>query len=400
MKFTILALALFLSSFSRSVLAQTFLPQNSGVSTQLNAIGFATPSSGVVVGNSGVIRKTANAGLNWTASTSGTTADLMDVGVVGPTTFIAVGKSGTMLKTTNSGTSWSVVNSGTTNDLLSIFVNGQYIYVTGANGTILKSSNYGGAWSTLNTGISFNLNEAYFVSATVGYVVGDAGTILKTVNAGTAWSFLNSGASGYSLTSVCFPDGMNGVITGGNSSSNQSVILHSNDAGNNWDADSYPNTFLNDICFSDYIQGYIAGGSITGNSSNIYNTTDYGASWTLESSTSSRQLGVYAPSVSITYTCGMNGTILRYAMNVSGVNESVENWNVEVTPNPSSGIFVVESDLETKENYSIDIFSVDGQFLFELTKTNTIDLSEFPAGVYLAVIRTDSNELLRRLVKE
>src|SRR6218665_3025216 len=93
-----------------SLSAQTFYPQNSGVSTQLNAIGFATPSSGIVVGNSGVIRKTANAGLDWTASSSGTSADLMDIAPIGPTSYIAVGKAGTMIKTTNSGTNWSIAN--------------------------------------------------------------------------------------------------------------------------------------------------------------------------------------------------------------------------------------------------------------------------------------------------
>ena len=378
-----------------SLSAQVFLPQNSGVTSQLNAIGFATPSSGITVGNSGVIRKTANAGLDWTASSSGTTADLMDVVPTGPTSYIAVGKAGTMLKTSNSGTSWSVINSGTSNDLLSIFSNGQYLYVTGANGTVLKSSNYGSAWAPLSTGISLNLNDAYFVSDVVGYVVGDAGTILKTVNGGGAWSFLNSGASGYSLTSVAFPDGMHGVITGGISGSNQSVILHSDDAGNTWDADSYMNTFLNDISFSDYIQGYIAGGSISGNSSTIYSTTNYGASWSPEASASARQLGVCTPSVNIAYTCGLNGTILRFTTNTAGI-EALDGVDLELSPNPGTGTFVIT----TGKSYSIEVFSVDGQFLFELENANLVDLSGFPSGVYLAVIKSDSDAILKRLIKE
>jgi len=393
-----LFLLLFVVIVRFSLSAQTFLPQNSGVTAQLNAIGFATPSSGIVVGNSGVIRKTTNAGLDWTASNSGTTADLMDIAPTGPTSYIAVGKTGTMLKTTNSGGSWTPVNCGTTNDLLSIFVNGQYLYVTGANGTVLKSSNYGNAWFTLSTGISLTLNEAYFVSDVVGYVVGDAGTILKTVNGGGAWSFLNSGASGYSLTSVCFPDGMNGVITGGISGSNQSVILHSDNAGSTWDSDSYPNTFLNDISFSDYIQGYIAGGSISGNTSNIYSTTNYGANWSLEASASSRQLGVCTPSVNIAYTCGLNGTILRYASSTAGMENFDENLNIEVSPNPGSGVFSVVSN--SNEAYSIEVFSIDGQFLFQLENANEVDLKDFPLGVYLAVIQCNSNQILRRLVKE
>ena len=69
MKLLLTAVPLFIGLFS---IAQSFLPQNSGVTTQLNALDFSTPSTGIVVGNTGVIRKTVDSGLNWIASNSGT----------------------------------------------------------------------------------------------------------------------------------------------------------------------------------------------------------------------------------------------------------------------------------------------------------------------------------------
>lgn len=382
-----------------SAVAQSFLPQNSGVITQLNGISFATSSSGIVVGNSGVIRKTTNSGLLWSASSSGTTADLTDVAFISPTTYIAVGESGTMLKTTNSGTSWSVVNSGTTNDLLSIYVNGQYVFVTGANGTVLKSSNYGNAWTTLNTGISLNLRGAYFVSDVTGFVVGDAGTILKTVNGGSVWTFITSGAAAYSLTSVCFPDGFNGVITGVKTNTNQSVILFSDNAGSNWESDNYLNTCLNKISFPDYMQGYLAGGSNVGNTSDIYKSTNHGENWVLETSSSSRQLGICTPSLNTVYTCGLNGTILRYAVNTAGIEDQAV-MNAQICPNPGAGLFSIASEPFSNETFSVEVFSAAGQFLFGNENTTEIDLLNYPSGVYLVVIGNGSEQVVRKLVKE
>lgn len=379
--------------------AQSFLPQNSGVTTQLNAISFSTVSTGIVVGNSGVIRKTANSGLNWAASTSGTIVDLSDVTFVGPSSFIAVGKLGTILKTTNSGGSWSVVNSGTTNDLLGIFANGQDVYITGSNGTILKSTNSGNSWAVISTGISLNLNKCYFVSSTVGYAVGESGTILKSFNGGQAWNFLTSGANNYNLTDVYFIDDMTGVVTGGISGSNESVILRTTNSGGTWAPDDFSDTYLNALGFYDYSAGYAVGGSMTGNTSTIYKTTGQGASWTAVTASSSRQLGVCFPSNNVGYTCGLNGTILRLATNTAGIEETNSDSNIQVSPNPGSGLFYISSDSENPL-FSIEVFSVDGEQITQCEHTNTVDLSQYPSGIYYAVIRSESSVATRKLVKE
>ena len=382
-----------------SLLAQTFLPQNSGVSSQLNAISFSTVSTGIVVGNSGVIRKTVNSGLDWSASNSGTVADLSDVTFVGPSTFIAVGKLGTILKTSNAGNSWSVVNSGTSNDLLSIFASGQDVYITGNNGTILKSTNSGGSWAVISTGISLDLYDCYFVSNTVGYVVGEAGTILKSFNGGQAWNFLASGVNNYTLTSVYFTDDMVGVVTGGASSSNESVILRTINSGSTWVSNDFSDTYFNALGFYDFSVGYAVGGSISANTSTIYKTTNQGASWTAQTTSSSRQLGVCFPSNTIGYTCGLNGTILRWASNTSGIDEITADLGVEIYPNPGSGVFSISSDKEN-ELFSIEVFAVDGERINQFQHANTIDLTEYPSGVYYAVIQSESAIATRKLVKE
>lgn len=382
-----------------SLIAQNFLPQNSGVTTQLNAISFSTVSTGIVVGNSGVIRKTANSGLDWSASNSGTIVDLSDVTFVGPATFIAVGKLGTILKTTNAGNSWSVVNSGTSNNLLSIFASGQDVYITGNNGTILKSTNSGGSWSVISTGISLDLYDCYFVSNTVGYVVGEAGTILKSFNGGQAWNFLSSSVNNYNLTSVYFIDDMTGVVTGGNSGSNESIILRTTNSGSTWSSTGFSDMYLNALGFYDYSVGYAVGGSITANTSTIYKTVNQGALWTTQTTSSSRQLGVCFPSNTIGYTCGLNGTILRLANNTAGIEEMTVDSDIQVSPNPGSGVFYVSSNTEN-QLFSIEVFSVDGEQINRFQNANTIDLSQYPSGIYYAVIQSGSAVVTRKLVKE
>ena len=70
----------------------------------LQGIDFPKPESGFAVGFGGVILKSSDLGLTWSAQTSGTFFDLFDVHFAGDAlTGIAVGAAGTILQTTNGG---------------------------------------------------------------------------------------------------------------------------------------------------------------------------------------------------------------------------------------------------------------------------------------------------------
>lgn len=379
--------------------SQTFYPQNSGVSNQLNAISFSSPSTGIVVGKLGVIRKTADSGLNWSNSNSGTQVDLLDVAFVSGSTYLAVGKTGTIIKSTNSGGSWSIINSGTSNDLTGIFINGQNLYITGSNGLILISTNSGNAWTAVSTGISFKLNKIFFVSEFVGYAVGDGGTILKTVNGGQGWNFQSSGTNTHSLTDIYFTDANNGIIVGGIMASNESIILRTTNAGSIWTSDDFTGSLLKGLdFFPDHSVGYTVGGSTSGNTSTILKTTNQGSFWTPVASSSSRQLDVCFPGTGIGYSCGLNGTILRLATNTAGIEESTDDLSIQVSPNPSTGVFTVFS--ETSTDFSIEVFSVTGDRVAFIECGNTVDLSACKRGVYFAEIKSETVNVRRKLVKE
>ncbi len=79
-------------------------------------------NTGYVVGDTGVILKTINAGVNWTQLISGTTNNLNDTRFLNELTGYAIGRPGKILKTTNGGLNWFDQISGTTNSLNSIFL--------------------------------------------------------------------------------------------------------------------------------------------------------------------------------------------------------------------------------------------------------------------------------------
>jgi len=140
-----------------------------------------------IVGDNGVVLK--NDGAQWITQNSGVSVQLNDVGFYGDLGFI-VGNSGTILKTTNGGTSWTSVTSGTTKNLNGITFdrNG---WIVGDSGTILKftpstgkrkwksdATSTDGEWTQVESGTTSNLNVAATTANGSFVTVGDGGTAL------------------------------------------------------------------------------------------------------------------------------------------------------------------------------------------------------------------------------
>jgi photosystem II stability/assembly factor-like uncharacterized protein len=199
----------------------TWNGQTSGTGQTLRGVHFPVDATtGWVVGNNGVIRKTTNGGAAWTGQTSGTGDDLHSVFFpVDALTGWAVGQDGTIRKTTNGGTSWNGQTSGTGQDLRSVHfpVDATTGWVVGNNGVIRKTTNGGTTWTGQTSGTTDDLYSVYFPMDTLtGWAVGQDGTIRKTTNGGTTWTAETSG-TGNDLRSVHFPvDTCTGYAVGNN----------------------------------------------------------------------------------------------------------------------------------------------------------------------------------------
>src|SRR6185295_15250937 len=76
---------------------------------------------------------------------------------------------------------------------------------------------------------------------------------------------------------------------------------------------------------------------------------------------------------------------------------------IEIHPNPSSGIFIVS--FPAKQNSDASVYDVLGNVLWKerwsvSSKTHSINLNSQPAGIYFLKVKQGSNESVIKLVKE
>jgi len=339
-------------------------------------INFIDKNTGYVVGSKGLIAKSTDAGVTWTAKASGTlTNSLLSVafltkGSGHDSVGYVVGESGTILRTNDYGESWTKYTSGTTNTLLGVCApHKDTAYVVGFNGKILKTVNGGKNWVSQTSGTTQTLKRVLFFNTTYGFVTGNTGTILRTLDGGTTWTAQTSPYSGY-LQGLAFKDANNGVIVSENgkalvtanagstwimktmattgsfaavtySSSNtvyaigqNSHLNYSEDNGVTWKQQT-PGTGTKtfyDICFTDSLTGYAVGGGGT-----FITTTNGGQIPTIVTDYSSSGKVNFSPNPAKDYvflTGEYTGVVNIYdcmGNHVTSVNVNESNGTINVT---------------------------------------------------------------------
>lgn len=398
-------LLIFVSFFlSSSLFGQTFSALTSGVGNELYGIEFLSDNKGIAVGDGGKILMTTN-GMNWGQKISGTTADLKDVKYINPTTIIAVGDWGTILKSTNGGMGWTSIYSGTTERLFSICVNGSDIYTCGHNGVILKSTDEGNSWSSINPGQGAHIFDVFFTSSTVGYAVGNDAYIHKTTNGGLSWTTLYDFDSGISadfqLRSIYFTDANNGFIVGKNLIENQAIIIRTTNGGTTWTPQIVYGASYVDIKFVNNNVGFIVNQNLNSYVSGIQKTTDGGINWTWLTIIPKVQNDIAFSNSGVAYTCGFNGSIFKSTNINLGIDDLENNQALSVYPNPSSEKITITLDSSMiSENLTIHIYSFSGEELTSQSNTGTIDISNFPTGIYVLKVQNETTSWTKKLIKE
>lgn len=398
---------LFLSAlfFAGSISAQSFVSQNSGLSSILASIDFVNDNIGMAVSYNGEIVKTINGGTNWSLQNSGTTTVLRDVVLIDPQIAIAVGYNGLILRTSNGGMTWNQVSSGTTQNLACIDFNYSTLYITGDDGDVLKSIDLGLTWSLLNVDANSSLKTIYFASASTGYVGGTYGKIYKTINGGGSWAQQTTGLESlpgnYQLLGMYFTDVNNGIVVGGNAQTGEGIILRTVDAGVSWSVDFQSNNYMASVDFLNSTTGFISGGSVGANTSTILSTTDGGATWNVRSSSSSRQLGAAFPSHNAGYTCGLNGTILKISNINLGMDELESDITFDVFPNPANGYYnlFVEEQMIT-DNTLLEVLNINGEVVLNQKYQTHVDISDLTNGIYFLRVRNEKFNVTKKVVKE
>ncbi|MBI4811211.1 MAG: hypothetical protein HY800_07210, partial [Ignavibacteriales bacterium] len=165
--------------------------QSTSVLSTLNAVDFLDGTTGVAVGDSGVILYTFNRGETWNTLTSITNSKLSDIKFYPPMTGIIVGEEGTILRSTTGGLDWTSVTFNPIYKWTSLqFIDKDTVIVVGDSaglGRMAKSTDAGQTWYVPHIEPFVSFNSIYFVSPRIGYAAGRLGTVIATDDYGTTW---------------------------------------------------------------------------------------------------------------------------------------------------------------------------------------------------------------------
>jgi photosystem II stability/assembly factor-like uncharacterized protein len=306
----------------------------------LSDVAFLDGSTGLAVGDSGTILRTANAGTTWFNQSSGTSERLAAVSFVSATTAYAVGADGTIVHSTDGGATWAVepwdgasggypqVHSqdvclngvdfadashglavgclggvlrylppraggadgwvfGVTppgNALTDVdMVNTSVAYAVGIRGTIVKTADGGQHWTTVpwparRGQILPNLWAVSMVDASTGWAVGDNGTIVRIANGGATLTLEPSGTTQALYGVHVLPGGLGTAVGAGG------TIVRTPQAGSIPWYDVTPSGLgvTSDLHGFEFVPGTPIPGFAVGDSGVIMRSADAGVAWSVQ----------------------------------------------------------------------------------------------------------------------
>ncbi|MDZ4723879.1 MAG: YCF48-related protein [candidate division Zixibacteria bacterium] len=170
------------------------LPIESGI--DLWAVKFFDNQHGWIVGTEGTILATTNGGVTWLSQNSPSSLSLADVDFVSNSQGWIIGNNGVIMHTTNGGNTWASQTSGTNRDLWGIsIITSEVGWIVGDNGLVLHTENGGALWTKMELAQINRFQDLIFVSPTHGWIVGTEGLILYTNDGGQNWQSQLSGTA-------------------------------------------------------------------------------------------------------------------------------------------------------------------------------------------------------------
>ncbi|MBX7044784.1 MAG: T9SS type A sorting domain-containing protein [Ignavibacteria bacterium] len=230
--------------------------------------GFFNESSGWGIFY-GMMYLTSNSGVSWNLFyTPNQSSQLGTAKFINPSTGVTMGENGIIAKTTNGGMNWSRyfdsgLSTGYVTDFSMADANSGWAL---GNFRLIKTTNGGNTWAKADTGRMYA--NAVFINASTGLAVTD-NYFVRTTNGGA--SFTQYDYTGYSFRKACMPSANTWYIFAFTPS--QKTILKTTNAGINWIEIGSPQVGFTDFCFVDVNTGFISAYT------SIYKTTNAGSSW-------------------------------------------------------------------------------------------------------------------------
>ncbi len=399
--------------FSLPLCAQ-WVPQNSGVTENLNDVYCVTENIAIVVGNAGTLLKTTDGGENWVQKNAETAMNLTKVKFVNATNGYAVGENGTLLKTTDAGESWSFIDSGTNSNLYGLSVlNESVFYISGDNGLIKKTIDGGNSFTSQNIASTQTVQDIQYLNEGTGFaLVGDASVyaqdkmLFKTTDQGNTWSVLVNEFVG----AFFFVDENSGFISKINENLYKTV-----DGGMNLQEIGTSNIYETAIFSLDGNTVWDAGVNPALCFCNYYCITKRDFSQIPEEQSDNscyEDSETYFPFEAIQfinetngYAVGWNGRIYRNATGINellGIDETAKQNAIKVYPNPTSEQITISFNETLNQPFSAEIIDSLGKKIyskfFQVENSPIIDVRPFSKGVYFLTIVSQEKRQTQKII--
>jgi photosystem II stability/assembly factor-like uncharacterized protein/flagellar hook assembly protein FlgD len=362
--------------------------QNSGTDKNLSAVQFIDANNGFVVGDSGIILRTTDAGNNWLIQPSETDLPLNDIFFLDENNgWIAGGYVNTgggfwtkeiILKTSDGGTTWYKQFEDSVDRPSAIFfndtLNGWCV------GYKIRKTTDGGINWTVILGLSWeDWSDVCFKNLDTGIVAGvhnneGRGSSPETIRTTDGWNSwylefpmdwgwgwlsgicMNSSNSVFVVGHMCKPYPPPAELYG--------IIAKTTDWGITWTTDSIAGPRFNDVYFIDETNGWIVGVN------RILRTTDGGGTWTIQVNEILNAFSdVFFSDVSNGWAVGASGTILHTTNGgvpvelisftaASNGKEVILNWSTATELNNLG--FEIQRSTEGKEFFTVGFVNGHG----------------------------------------
>ena len=249
---------------------------------QINQLYFKSPMEGFLLGNTGTLMKTTDAGNTWRQTGTAPTISSMKMFFATPLVGYAIGMgqfSGSfLLRTSNGGNTWAdqaLPSFRTPRDIF--FLNASAGWIVGEDGLVLQTTDGGATWQDRSI-VGTSPPSFYFVrfsSVSDGIALGrsfafsPAFTVGRSSDGGNTWALQTSGLQNFMSTADQLPGNL--IVSAGTGG----LIIRSVDLGQNWSFPmGLPTGDLAAMDFQDSLLG-IAVGSL----GRVSRTTNGGLAW-------------------------------------------------------------------------------------------------------------------------
>jgi photosystem II stability/assembly factor-like uncharacterized protein len=359
----------------------------------LSSCCFINYNTGWIAGDSGLIMRTTNAGVNWTTQNSNTFLNIERIFFLNqrlgyalawnvfPDTNEFLGTK--LLKTTNGGDLWTISLYPDTNRFLRdiMFLDSTTGFIAGSPILIAKTTNAGSTWiktdaDTSNIGLPvFSIK---FINSLTGYASGGfrdiAGAMWRTTNGGQRWFAEIVGPEPLTDLAVLSPQKV--VAAGGDFEYGSSYVKTLN-GGLNWVYDTL-GVFgvAQSIDFRTPLEGWIS----LGISQKYAYTLDGGQTWT----------NTYTPDSVIINDIDFTDSLHGWAVGYFGALLKYDGTQVSVSQNSGEKI---PDDFLLSQNYP-NPFNPETKIRFELNRDGNVRLELFDASARL--VRELANSFHRK----